>query len=394
MMRNLPKLLAHHWIAAVVIVCALLSAYTSSPMYGQAATPTPDVNTVPRPELLSTPTNTPFPTPTPFINERPGDDTGGEGGGGAPLPTPTAVPPVDEEDEQPADERRDDTGGETDVPADEDEQQENEIVPTLPPTGSGVVLDEPDELLGEADELLNEPEESVATPMLTTTQLLTGVVNATVLNVRRGPNTTDSIIDTVFRGDPVTVLGRNGNNTWWLICCGAGSSREGWISAAYITPSFARADAERLLTIMANATVRNTTDTPLLLEMRPNPAFAWQGQAVELELVVRNESEETFTNLRLRNDLPPTLIYLESAVANGGELVTLGTMEDGLIYAITWPEIPANGVVTATVTVQIAGDVPNGALVDNLAVVDTAEGAGALAGITFAMPPTRLPRFR
>ena len=61
---------------------------------------------------------------------------------------------------------------------------------------------------------------------------------------------------------------------------------------------------------------------------------------------------------------------------------------------IDWPVVPANGQVTATVTVQVATNVADGALIDNLAVVKTSLGSEALAGITLAMPPVALPQFR
>ncbi len=352
MMHRLPMFIARYWIAIAVLAFVLLSAYTSNPIYGQAGVPTPDVNTVPPMEELVRPTNTPFPTPTPIVD-------GGQPGNGGTF-DPTATPQADNNDDNNNDSSGGSTGGGS--------------------TGSG------------------NSESPPLTERTTPGTGLSGTVNVVTLNVRKGPSATDPIVDTLFRNEPVTILAQNSGGQWWYICCGSRAGREGWVSAALITPNF---DPSAVAALPVTATsydvtanVATAADQALLLEMRPSPAFVWQGQTVQLQFVVRNTSDQPLTNIRLRNDLPPTLTYLSTSTGQQGTVQAAGEAKDGLIYTINWPAVAAGESLTATVTLQLAGTIPNGALVDNLAVVDTAEGANALAGITFAMPPLRLPRFR
>ena len=73
--------LAARWILVIAAIIALLSLYSVNPIFGQAATPTPDIQTVPDiPALTATPVNTPFPTATPLSYE--------------PPPTPTEESPT------------------------------------------------------------------------------------------------------------------------------------------------------------------------------------------------------------------------------------------------------------------------------------------------------------
>jgi uncharacterized repeat protein (TIGR01451 family) len=363
--------IARYWIAIAVATFALLAAYTSSPIYGQAATPTPDVNTVPPIELLNTPTNTPFPTPTPMV-----DDGGSGGQPGGELPAePTATPDFDDGDSDGGSQPVESTP--TPLPSNSDDDENNQGDDD--PNGGAPVDNR--ESNNDADAALNGP---------------TGVVNAVVLNLHSGPSTSEPIVDTLFGSEPVTILGRDSANQWWYVCCGSGAGREGWASAELITPDFDATEAESLLPVTATTAQRASSadSAALVLEMRPSPAFIWQGQTVTLQYVVRNNGEQPLTNVRLRNDLPPTLAYLETVAQQPGSTQTMGEESDGLIYTITWPEIAAGASLSATVTLQLAQDVPNGAMVDNLAVIDTAEGATAIAGITFAMPPLRPPLFR
>lgn len=380
MVHNLPKLIARYWIVTAVLLFALLSAYTSSPIYGQSADPTPDVNTVPRPEEVITPTNTPFPTPTPMLDDNlPGDDDDDD------QPQPTATETFDDGFGDFDDDNFDDGSFNDGNTGDNG----NGGVPG----NSGF-----DESVGGGSGGGTPPnQESSTDPTIEIDpDALTGMINAVTLNIRRGPGTNFGIVDTIFLNEPVAVLSRDSSGEWWYVCCGSGAGRPGWVSAQYVTPDFDRNAAAELLTISAGASTfdADTEETPLILEMRPSPAFVWQGQIVQLNLILRNTGEEAYTNVRLRNDLPPTLEFVAGEVNDGGELATAGREQDGLIYTISWPEVPSGGEVTAVVTVKIAGNLGNGTLIDNLAVVDTAEGAGALAGLTFAMPPVRLPIFR
>ena len=360
-MRNaLPTFFSRYWIAIAVITFALLSIYTSDATFAQDVPPTPDVNTVPRPDAIITPTNTPFPSPTPV---------GGNGlpsGGGSPRPNPTATRTPNNNDGD-----QDNTG--------------NNAGGAAPNNGTN----------GSTAPVVPAAPESA----------VNGTVSTVTLNVRRAPNTGANIVDTLFIGEEIQILGRDSGGNWWYICCGTGAGRPGWVSAQFVTLADADADSIAAIPVTANssaAAVDNSdalTSTtaltvPLVLEMRPNPAFVWQGRTVQLQFVVHNRSDQVLTNVQLRNDLPPTLRYMTTSVSDQAAVATTGTAADGVIFAINWPEIAAGEQLTATVTVQVASDVANGDLIDNLAVVNVDEGAEALAGITFAMPPGRPPRFR
>ncbi|MCB0064872.1 MAG: SH3 domain-containing protein [Caldilineaceae bacterium] len=381
MINHLPKFVARYWIAVAVFTFALLSAYTNSPLYGQSPTPTPDVNTVPRPEQFATPTNTPFPTPTPLsdaVNPGGGNSGGGNSSGGSSGGSDT----------------------ENGDRSDNSDNNDSQAAPPAPPANNGG-SDSGNAGGGGAISGVETPGTTTGSTSetLLPTDAPTGIVNAVTLNVRRGPSLDAGIIDTIFLDEAVALLGRDSGGAWWYVCCGSGFGREGWVSAQFITLDVAGTDQQ--LPVTANSSADSTAESAaeteneaLILEMRPSPAFVWQGRTVQLQFVVRNRSDQPYTNVRLRNDLPPELLYIDGVVNNSGELATLGQLKDGLIYTINWPEVPAGGQVAATVTLQIANDLRNGTLIDNLAVVDTAEGVGALAGITFAMPPVPLPQFR
>lgn len=61
--------LTRHWLTIIVIMLAIL--VTVERAASQEATPTPDVNTVPRPEDIFTPTNTPLPPAVPIVTATP-----------------------------------------------------------------------------------------------------------------------------------------------------------------------------------------------------------------------------------------------------------------------------------------------------------------------------------
>lgn len=402
MNQFLMKFLRHYWLALFVVAVGLLSAYTSSPIYGAPAmTPTPDVQTVPKPVILDTPTNTPFPTPTPS------NDPNAPSGGG---PVATRSPSNNQEDNGNNNQNDDDNNNNNDNQPSNQPGNANPT-PTSAAPGNGPA----------ANPTANTAP-GTGTQITGTTSGLTGVVNVVTLNMRKGPSTSDHIVDTLFKHDQVVVSGRDRAGAWWYVCCGAGSQRTGWVSAQLITPNFTAPQAAALPVLVnsplpvatktALATPQTTatvqaTGTPesagtpteaaaasLLMTMRAQPAFAWQGQRIQLQLVLRNSSSQALTDLHLRNDLPPELAFVAATVSDGGDYRYTGAAESGPLLTLDWPALPADAQVTATLTLQIRADTPIGAVIDNLAVVTSAEGAEALAGLTLAMPPTGLPQFR
>ncbi len=363
-----------YWIVVLVLILGMLSTYTSLPIYGaQVATPTPDVQTVPKPEIPPTPTNTPFPTPTP---NSPPDE--GE---------PIATPQSGNDDNNDEEDNDGDNGNNENSGGDNNGGGSSNSGTTNGNSGSGAT-------------------DTQSGSTQTTQTGITGVVAAVTLNMRKGPSITDSIIDTLFMNDTVAITGRDSTGNWWYICCGARAQLAGWVSAQLITPNFAAAQANTLIPVISktanqpapagqNSATGATTQNPaLLLEMRPLPAFAWQGQTMDLHFVVHNKSANAITAVQLRDDLPAELRFVRATIGSQGSVTDTNTVQTGSIFTIKWPEIAANGQVTATVTVQIQPETQSGMLIDNLALVTTAGGDEALAGITIAMPPVALPQFR
>jgi uncharacterized protein YraI len=70
-----------------------------------------------------------------------------------------------------------------------------------------------------------------ATPTANTPQL----VAATVVNVRGGPGTAYQILGQLPVNQPVPVVGRNSESSWWVIPLPDG--RQGWVAASVVTAS-------------------------------------------------------------------------------------------------------------------------------------------------------------
>lgn len=385
--QTIARHLMRYWLGGVVLFFALLMFYTSSPVFGaQVATPTPDVKTVPPLELVLTPTNTAFPTVTPVVaapatatpaatNALPTDV--------APLPTVTRQLPDEPDDE----EANDGNGGNSPSGGG-----------SAPSSGGGSPV-----VTGNTSSQPASTTPGVNLPA----RVLTGTVTSVVLNLRKNPGDNQSPIDTLFRGDVVQILGRNADGAWWLICCGADAKLQGWVSAASIQPNFASSQANALIPLIAgqgaaldaSAAVTGTrpagaTRPSLQVEMRPSPAFAWQGQSVAIQFVITNRGSAAVTGIQLRDHLPPTLRYVSAVASNQGQLQTEASDANGSIVNLTWPRLAPGASVMATITVEIAPDAEAGSLIDNLALITADQQDDLSIGITLAMPPTVLPQFR
>jgi len=372
-----------YWLIGTVLFFALLMFYTSSPVFGaQAATPTPDVKTVPPLQLVATPTNTAVPTVTPVpvapVNTLAPTATSAATNAG---PTSTAPSPTA-------------TRRSSATPDDDDDDNEADT-----PSGGGSSPALP------APPSISQPA-GITSTQIVSGRVFTGTVASVVLNLRKNPNGEQRPIDTLFRGDMVQILGRSADGAWWLICCGADARLPGWVSATSIRPSFVISQTNPLLPIMAgqsgalgasttvSGTRQTSTDTRALqVEMRPNPAFAWQGQTVAIQVVITNRGTVAATNIRLRDHLPPTLQYMRAVVGNQGQLQTQASAEGGSVINLAWARLAPGASVTATITVQIAPNAAADSLIDNLALVTADQQADVSVGVTLAMPPTVLPQF-
>lgn len=63
----------------------------------------------------------------------------------------------------------------------------------------------------------------------------TAIVTTGVLNVRKGPSISYSIVDVVKQGDRLVLIGRNQNGSWVKV--NTPSNVEGWVNASLIQPS-------------------------------------------------------------------------------------------------------------------------------------------------------------
>lgn len=253
---------------------------------------------------------------------------------------------------------------------------------------------------------------------------LTASVNADRLNLRDGPGTDFAIVAKLLRGESVEVLARNGSGDWWYVCCAAGTTTAGWTSAPYLAPAFDRASANQLLPIFTvaqtpvtpSAPITTTTgltvtsaasetvaaadaasdsaSTSLIVQMQLAPTFAIQGQSLQIVVVVTNTGSVTASNVALRDELAQSLALVDGDAGAAGLFSQETTENGGTVVSFTWPKVAPGEQVTAILTVNLAADLPDGSVVDNLAAVQADNAGAATTGVSIGMPPTTPPDFR
>jgi uncharacterized repeat protein (TIGR01451 family) len=244
---------------------------------------------------------------------------------------------------------------------------------------------------------------------------LSATVNAERLNMRSGPGVDFDIVAKLERNNAVAVLARNGRGDWWYICCAADTTTRGWVSAPYLTSSFDQAAALQLIplftdtasTITATQSITATapatetviasavtpTSTALSAAMGLFPPFAMQGERAQIVITVTNTTPVTASNVTVRNELPPALIFVE-AIAHSGAVEQETTDSGATVIALLWQEIGSSSQVSAAITVDIASDLADGAIVDNLAAVTAGNANDVTIGMSIGMPPVAPPDFR
>jgi hypothetical protein len=325
-----------------------LGTWAETPAIGASAQETPDIKTVPDLDLIATPTNTPFPTPTPAADERGDDDDASSDGGSV------------NSNNRPA--------------------AANPPAPNVAPVGSNVTAIGGSQLI-------------TTTGPLSLTVPVTGVVISTVVNLYAEPRLQARIVDTLFRSDTVLIRAYSPDGAWWLVCCGVGQGRTGWVLAQSIRTTFVMPSLPARPAPIATPLTPNNA-TLLDVEMRPAPAFVWQGQQVQIEYVITNRGPVAAEQIRLRNELPSSLRYLSVQAEDGGRFRQSATAQEHLVFTVDWSSLPPNAKVTVTLTLQVADDLPAGALIDNLALVTARNASAVTVGLTLAMPPTLPPQFK
>ncbi len=122
------------------------------------------------------------------------------------------------------------------------------------------------------------------------------------------------------------------------------------------------------------------------------PPFAVQGREIVLLYTVRNTGSTDATNVALSSELPGPLTFVNASASGDGQVASQSAETPAKID-VTWPTLPANDAVTATVRVRVAADVPNGTTFPDLATVTADGGLSAGGGIRIGMPPSLLPEF-
>lgn len=235
-----------------------------------------------------------------------------------------------------------------------------------------------------------------------------GSVTAVTLNVRSAPSTTATVVGKLREGDAVGVQGRNEAGDWLFVCCVPNTQTSGWVSAQYVSPSFAAADlpvtagSETATAPAATGSVTGTETTgtagtgetgasdPLAVTVTQQPPFAVQGKEIVLLYSVRNNTAEPAANVVLSSTLPGPFTLV--GVGATGGTVAQGT-EGANQVSVTWPTLAAGEAVTAVARVRVAPDVPNGTTFPQLASVTADGGLTGTGGITIGMPPSLLPEF-
>jgi uncharacterized repeat protein (TIGR01451 family) len=243
---------------------------------------------------------------------------------------------------------------------------------------------------------------------------LTGTVAVVALNVREAPSTTDPILGKLSSGTIVTLLGRNAAGDWWLVCCAPNGAGNGWASAQFIdtdapaaalaalpvttgreTPIVATpAPSPTPVTAATTPTTTVTVSTTLAMTALQQPASAVQGEQVVLAFTITNTGEAAAVNAELSFEVPAGLAFTGVSASDGGEAVEEEVATGGALIIVTWPELAPGLVTTAKVTVTVADDLANGAVVDGAAVSLADNADASFAPISVGMPPAAPPDFQ
>jgi uncharacterized repeat protein (TIGR01451 family) len=261
----------------------------------------------------------------------------------------------------------------------------------------------------------NQPPPATGTASQPQGEALTGVVNVDRLNLRLGPGTSFGVLGVLLRDQTVRILERDDAGAWWRVCCLANTTTEGWASAQYIRPDFDPAQANTLIplagsaatptpatpisagstptaTVAASSVTTPSLDLELIISQTPD--YVWQGQEFALEFDVTNLGNTAATNIELRNELPPEFTFVSADIDAEGLLAEERSDQERLIFSVRWPSLDAGATVRVTVRLQVAENVPDGAVIDNLAVAAADNALPFTAGITIGMPPASPPDFQ
>ncbi|MBX3011649.1 MAG: SH3 domain-containing protein [Caldilineaceae bacterium] len=361
---HLRQLLRRAWIGIVGLVFALLLINRGS-------------------MLLAAPLHQTVPPPTPTsITE--------------PVPTATAIPNDDNDDDDDDDDN------------DDDDDDNNSPAPTntpVPQAEQPTAVPQP-----EQPTAVPQMAQPTAVPLAPAVEGPTGTIIVDRLNVRQGPGTNYAVIGTLTNGTIATILSRNEVGDWWHVCCIGNTTQAGWVAAQYVQANFDLGQASTLIPVdstLAAAAIPTVTPTvepslvptttvsaDLAVQVQQVPLYAWPGATLTLAYQIENRGDVAATNLELRNELPAELSFVNIAGLAAGEFMTETTTAGRTVVAVRWPELAVGADLTVNLQVQVAEQLGNGMVLDNLTVTSAENAEAITTGISIGMPPVNLPDFR
>jgi len=245
-------------------------------------------------------------------------------------------------------------------------------------------------------------------------------VIAPQVNLYEQPDANSAVLGLLVEGDLVDLLARNESNTWWVVCCLPGSATRGWVPVPALDPNRDPALINRALPVMqsptqplpqatisipADGAASGTeaadpvaSDEPpgfgLELTLQQDPPYVWQGNRLELIFTVTNPSQSDAVAVEVRDQLAADLTFVDADLSDEGRIDRETAADGGMILVMKWDSLPAGTDAQAFVTLQVADNLINGAVIDNLAYADARNAFGQTAGLSIGMPPSALPDFR
>ncbi len=140
------------------------------------------------------------------------------------------------------------------------------------------------------------------------------------------------------------------------------------------------------------------TNTPvpafaLVLTQDYQPRLVWQDQQSTIEFVVSNPSNQTATNVVFRDALPVELVFIQAEADDAQVEVTTDSHDGATVLVARWPSMEPGSQRSLRVLVQVNASVPDGFVIDNLAVVAADNAESSTAGLSIGLPPQILPDF-